>query len=397
MPVIVKEWHLDQVTIGMLASAGFWGMLFGAVVWGPIADKWGRKVGFAGSILGFSLLTGLTTLSAGVSQFIVFRFLSGICLGGMIPIDQALVSEYVSPKHRGRFLAVLAVAFPFGMLGAAFASLTLVPQHGWRILFVLGVLPALVALLAIASLPESPRWLAIKGKKDQTIRVLHRLGATKEDVKDLGDEQQLSERVPASILLRPPYLRRFVLTVGYYFCGNVGYYGFAVWLPSILAGVFKLTLVKTFTYTAIAGVVAILSRMFAFYTVEKFGRKQLFYVGYGLGGVAALIFGLIKNPAYLLWGVCVLAFFYEQGIAGNVILTAELYPSKIRATATSWSTAAARVAAASSSMLFGYFFFHHMYYMVYVTMAFFFWIAVVLVYTLGIETKDRSLEDIDAA
>jgi putative MFS transporter len=263
-------------------------------------------------------------------------------------------------------------------------------------LFILGVLPALVAFLAITSIPESPRWLAIKGKRDQTVRVLYRLGAKEEDVKDLGDEQ-LSEKVPVSALLRRPYLKRFVLTVGYYFCGNVGYYGFAVWLPSILAGVFKLTLVKTFTYTVIAGIVAILSRMFAFYTVEKFGRKQLFYVGYGLGGVAALIFGLIKNPAYLVVGVCVLAFFYEQGIAGNVVLTAELYPSKVRATATSWSTAAARIAAASSSILFGYFFYHNMYYMVYVTMAFFFWIAVLLVYTLGIETKDKSLEDIDAA
>jgi putative MFS transporter len=272
----------------------------------------------------------------------------------------------------------------------------LVPTHGWRILFILGVLPAALSFIVRWKVPESPRWLAIKGRKEEAATVLKKLGATDSDVRNLGNEQ-LAEKVPIGVLLKKPYLRRFILTAGYYFFAYFGYYGFVLWLPSILVVVFKLTLVKTFTYTLYAAFSAILGRATAFYTIEKFGRKQLFYVGFGLGGVAALAFGLIQNPAYLVWGACILAFFYEQGVAGTVVWTAELYPSKVRATATCWSTGAGRISSALSPIVFGYFVANKMYYGVYVTMALFFWIACGLVYWLGIETKGRSLEDVGAA
>ena len=396
MPSIIKEWKLDAIMVGMLTSAGIWGMFLGAIVWGPVTDKYGRKVGFIGTILGFSLFSGLTIFATGVGQFLIYRFITGMCLGGMIPVDTALVSEYISAKHRGRFVAVLTVLWPFGLLAAAISSLMLVPTHGWRILFILGVLPAALSFIVRWKVPESPRWLAIKGRKEEAATVLKKLGATDSDVRNLGNEQ-LAEKVPIGVLLKKPYLRRFILTAGYYFFAYFGYYGFVLWLPSILVVVFKLTLLKTFTYTLYAAFSAILGRATAFYTIEKFGRKQLFYVGFGLGGVAALAFGLIQNPAYLVWGACILAFFYEQGVAGTVVWTAELYPSKVRATATCWSTGAGRISSALSPIVFGYFVANKMYYGVYVTMALFFWIACGLVYWLGIETKGRSLEDVGAA
>ena len=396
MPSIVREWKLDAIMLGTLASANFWGMLFGAVAWGPITDRYGRKVGFIGTVLGFSLLSGMTIFSTGIGQFLVYRFITGMCLGGMIPVDTALVSEFTSAKYRGRFVAVLTVLWPFGLLAAALSSLWLVPSYGWRVLFILGVLPAILTFFIRWKVPESPRWLAIKGRKKEAGNVLKQLGATDDDVRDLGDEQ-IAEKVPVTVLLQPVYRRRFILTAGYYFFSYFGYYGFVLWLPSILAVVFKVALVKTFTYTLMAAIAAILGRVTAFYTIEKFGRKQLFYVGFGLGGVAALCFGLIKDPAYLVWGACILAFLYEQGVAGTVVWTAELYPSKVRATATCWSTGAGRISAAVSPIIFGYFVANKMYYGVYVTMALFFWVACGLVYWLGIETKGRSLEDVGAA
>ena len=142
MPSIVKEWQLTPVFNGMLASAGMWGMFIGAMMWGPIIDKVGRKFGFAGTVLGFSLVSGLTALSTGTTQFIVYRFISGLFLGGMLPVVSALVAEYVAAKHRGRFVAVPPVFWPVGLFAAAIASFTLVPVYGWRALFVVGVVPA---------------------------------------------------------------------------------------------------------------------------------------------------------------------------------------------------------------------------------------------------------------
>jgi putative MFS transporter len=325
MPSIIKEWQITPVVNGMLTSAGIWGMFFGALIWGPVTDRFGRKVGFIGTVVGFSLLTGWAAFANSVMQFGIIRFVTGMCLGGMIPINTALVSEYVAAKYRGRFVAVLTVLWPFGLLAAATASLTLVPTYGWRVLFYLGVLPALLAIIVVWRVPESPRWLAIKGRTDEATAVLRKLGASETDVKGLQSDE-VAKNVPFWVLLQPPYLKRFCLTAGYYFFGYFGYYGFVLWLPSILATVYGLSLVKTFTYTLFVALSAILGRVTAFYTIEKFGRKQLFYVGFGLGGVAALVFGAIEDPALLVWGACILSYLYEQAVAGTVVWTAELYP-----------------------------------------------------------------------
>lgn len=396
MPSIIKEWAITPVVNGMLTSAGFWGMFLGAVIWGPISDKFGRKVGFIGTVLGFSLLTGVTAFARDVVEFGAIRFVTGMCLGGMIPINTALVSEYVSAGHRGRFMSVLTVLWPFGLLAAASASLFLVTDYGWRVLFYLGVTPAFLGLVVAFKVPESPRWLAAKGRTEEAAKVLKMLGAKDEDVHDLQSDLS-AEKVSVFVLFQPTYLRRFILTAGYYFFAYFGYYGFVLWLPTILATVYNLSMAKTFTYTLFVALAAILGRLTAFYTIEKFGRKQLFYVGFGLGGVAALIFGKITNPELLVWGACILSYLYEQGVAGTIVWTAELYPSKLRATATSWSSGAGRISSALAPIVFGYLMANEMYYGIYVTMALFFWIAVALVFFLGIETKGKSLEEIGAA
>ncbi len=396
MPSIIKEWSITPVVNGMLTSAGIWGMFLGAVIWGPVSDKFGRKVGFIGTIVGFSLLTGMTAFARDVMEFGIIRFVTGMCLGGMIPINTALVSEYVSAGYRGRFVAVLTVLWPFGLLVAAVASLLLVTEYGWRVLFYIGVTPALLAIIVAFRVPESPRWLAAQGRTEEAAAVLKKLGAKEEDVVGLQSDAT-AEKVSVFVLFQKEYLRRFILTAGYYFFAYFGYYGFVLWLPSILSMVYGLSMAKTFTYTLYVALAAILGRLTAFYTIEKFGRKQLFYVGFGLGGVAALVFGKLNDPAYLVWGACLLSYLYEQGVAGTVVWTAELYPSKVRATATCWSTGAGRVSSALSPVVFGYFMANQMYYGIYITMAVFFWIAVALVYFLGIETKGKSLEEIGAA
>ena len=396
MPAIIRDWHITPVMNGMLGSAGLWGGIFGALLWGPPTDKWGRKFGFASSVLGFSLVSGLTAFSTGVNQFMVYRFITGMCLGGTLPVVSTLVAEYISAKNRGRFVAVLTVMWPFGLLAAAVCALTLVPRYGWRLLFIAGVFPAVLAVVVITKLPESPRWLAVKGRTEHAAKVLKLLGATGDQLKQL-QEEEATGKVPFSVLLRKPYLKRFIATAGAFFFAYYGYYGYALWLPSILATVYKLSLVKTFTFTLFVAISSILGKLTSFYTIERFGRKQLFYVGYGLGGVVGLIFGLIHNPAYLLPVACLVGYLLEIGVAGNIVWTPELYPSKVRGTANSWSAAAGKLSAAVSPLSFGFLISRHWYYGVWVTMAICFAITIILVATIGIETKGKTLEEIGAA
>lgn len=397
MPSIIQEWNIDPVTNGVLSSLGIWGMFIGAFLWGPITDKYGRKVGFIGTILGFALLTGFTVLATNPTQFGIMRFVTGLFLGGMIPVDTALTSEYVSTKYRGRFTSLLTVLWPVGMLIAALLSLSFVSDYGWRILFLVGVVPAFLSYFIRRHVPESPRWLASKGRGKETAKVLKQLGATDEDVKGITEKPVIDKKASFFVLLQKEYIKRFVLTAGFYFFSYFGYYGFLLWLPTILSTVYGLDLAKTFTYTVMVAIFAILGRMTAYWTIERFGRKQLFYVGFGIGGIAAILFGLIENHTLLLVGACLLSFLYEQGVAGTVVYTAELYPSSIRATATSWSTAAGRISAAVSPVVFGYFMSIDFYYGIYITMAVFFWVAVALVYFLGVETKGQSLRNVGSA
>lgn len=389
MPYIVREWKINSITNGLLASAGFWGMMLGALAWGPLTDKFGRKIAFMGAILGFASLSGFAALATNVYQFGLLRFVTGMFLGGMIPVTSTIASEFVPARYRGRFVAFSVVLWPIGLLVAAIVSLTLVTHFGWRLLFIVGVIPAFLVFWIVTKVPESPRWLGTKGRMGEAASVLKVLGASDQDVEGIKADELAVKSVPISTLLQPQYLKRFILTAGYYFFSYFGYYGFVLWLPTILATVYNLSMVRTFTYTLFVAISSVLGRVFALYTIERFGRKQLFYVGFGLGGIAALLFGTITNPALLVWGACILAFLYEQGVIGTVVWTTELYPSTVRATAIGWTTAAGRVSSATSPVVFGWFIHHHMYYGVYVSMAVAFWIAVGLVFFMGIETKEN--------
>jgi putative MFS transporter len=396
MPAVIRDWHISPVMTGMLTSAGMWGTFFGAIVWGPPTDKWGRKFGFAATVLGFSLVSAFTAFATNTTQFMLCRFLTGLCLGGELPIVSTMVAEYISVKNRGRFVAVLTVMWPFGLLAAAVCALNMIPRYGWRPVFLVGALPAFLAFVVRRGVPESPRWLAIKGRTDEAKAVLKKLGASDEQITSIVQEE-VTSAVPFRTLLRAPYLKRFIASAGAFFFAYVGYYGYSLWLPTILATVYKLSLVRTFTYTLCVAVASILGKMTSFYTIERFGRKQVFYVGYGLGGVVGLIFGLIKDPAYLLPVACLMGYLLEIGVSGNIVWTPELYPSKIRGTANNWSSAAGKLSAAAAPLLFGYFLARHFYYGIWLTMAVCFAITITLVATLGIETKGKTLEEIGSA
>ena len=399
MPVIIKDWGLDPVIAGTLNSAGVWGMVFGGVICGPITDRIGRRKGLIFTILGFSLITGFAAISTNVTQLLLIRFTSGLCLGGMIPCAAAFISELVNSKDRGRITSLLPTLWPLGMFVAAITSLLYVPNFGWRGLFVIGAMPAILAVFVFRHIQESPRWLANTGKIKEAGEVLKHLGASDEDVSRLAAPVSTEKQVgiPISTLFKPPYRKRMILTCGYYFFSYFGYYGFLLWLPTILSTVYGMSLTKTFTYTVMTGAMALLGRIFALYTIERFGRRQLFIVGFGVAGFVAMSFCFLKNPDYLLYLLCIVVFFYEQGVQGTVAYTPELYPSSVRTTASGVSAGFGRASGALSAVVFGYFMKQGWYDGIYITMAVMFWLAALLVVFLGIETKGKTLEQLGAA
>ena len=164
MPQLVSEWKLTPTEVGMIISAGYVGQLFGAVVFGSLAEKIGRlKTLFITIVLFTSMDVACLFAWSGVSMM-AFRFLQGVGTGGEVPVASAYINEFIGAEKRGRFFLLYEVIFPIGLMVAGMAGYFLVPVYGWQAMFIVGLIPSVLTIPLRWFMPESPRWLASKGR-----------------------------------------------------------------------------------------------------------------------------------------------------------------------------------------------------------------------------------------
>jgi putative MFS transporter len=343
LPSIAKEIALVPHQVGLIGSSALAGMGVGSWVWGWIADRWGRRAVFASTVLMFSLFTGVAGLSASIGFLIGARFLTGLGLGGMVPIDGALVAEFAPARIRGRVSAVLPLCWPIGIFAAAGISLAVVPTIGWRWLFVIGVIPALLAFVIRRKVPESPRWLAAHGRSEAARESLRYVG-----IDDALLEQarlEIESRPPAPVLpqgrlrdlFTPAYARRLTHTCLMWFCSNFAASAFSVWLPTIYATFYHIQLTRTLVYTFIVAGTSVVGRVVAFSLIDALGRKPLIIIGFGTAGVAALTFTQATTETSLLLVAVVYAFFADIGSLAMTVYTPEVFPLRHRGVGTAFA------------------------------------------------------------
>jgi putative MFS transporter len=343
LPSIAKEFHLAPHQIGLIGSSALAGMGVGSWIWGWIADRWGRRFVFASTVLMFSLFTGIAGLSFSLGFLIGARFLTGLGLGGMVPIDQSLVAEFAPARLRGRVSAVLPLCWPIGIFAAAGISLAVVPTIGWRWLFAIGILPALLAFIIRRGIPESPRWLAAHGRSEEARRSLTYVGIDDGLLdrarRDIESRPKLPPAPHAAIrhLFTPAYSRRVVQTCLMWFCSNFAASIFSVWLPTIYATFYHIQLTRTLLYTFIVAGTSVVGRIVAFSLVDRVGRKPLIIVGFGTAGLAALLFTQAATEASLLMVAMLYAFFADIGSLAMTVYTPEVYPLRIRGIGTAFA------------------------------------------------------------
>src|ERR1700722_12686906 len=164
LPQLVVEWTLTPAEVGMIISAGYVGQLFGAVLFGSLAEKIGRlKTLFITIVLFASMDAACLFAWSGVSMM-AFRFLQGVGTGGEVPVASAYVNEFIGAEKRGRFFLLSEAIFPIGLVFAGMVGFFLVPVYGWKAMFVLGLIPSVLTIPLRWFMPESPRWLASKGR-----------------------------------------------------------------------------------------------------------------------------------------------------------------------------------------------------------------------------------------
>jgi putative MFS transporter len=345
LPVIGAEFGIfdfstfsatDAFQYGAVASATLLGSFVGSVVFGRLSDARGRRGLFQVCVLLYAAFTALTALSFNVASLFTLRMLAGLGLGGMLVIDPALLSEYLPPQHRGRFMVFLDFFWPGGFLLAIGFWYAFVVQLGgaWRLLFVAAAFPAFIAYLFRRTVPESPYYLARHGRLDEASAVLRSVSRADVSAADLAAEPNVP-RAPASALFRGDLVRSTAVTIGAWIALNFSYYGLFLWLPPALAG-FGIVDFSDPNTLALFLVISALAQFPGYgasaFLVERIGRKRTLTAFLILGGLSGYVFATAQDFWTLVVGLVFVSFF-NLGAWGAVYpYTSELFPTQYRAT-----------------------------------------------------------------
>ena len=360
LPAIFAEFGLtpanDPILYFLVASATLMGSFIGSLVLGRLADARGRRMVFLTSILWYSAFTALTALAWDPWSVFGFRLLAGLGLGGMLVVDPSILSEFLPPQSRGRFMVLLDFFWPIGfLLAIAFWWIFIIQGGGqWRLLFVVAAFPAFIAFLARITVPESPFYYARHGRLDEAAGVLQRITGTNVPATSLSREHSIP-RAPVVALFQAVLLRRSAVTVAVWIALNFSYYGLFLSLPFALP-----------VFSAVGSDVALLAWFFivsalaqfpgygvSMVLVEKWGRKGTLALFLILGGVSGYVFATATELVTLFVGLAFVSFF-NLGAWGAVYpYTSELFPTQYRATGFGMAEGVGKITAILGPVIFG--------------------------------------------
>lgn len=331
MAAIVSEFGLTLGEGGMIATYTLIGTVLGGYIFGIFADWWGRVHTFSLTIIIFSIFTGACAFADNAVHLDILRFLSGLGLGGEYGIGMTLVSETWPGAKRARATAGVAMGWQAGAVLAAILAAVVLPDYGWRGLFLVGVLPALLAAWARHGIKEPPMWVKRKEMKKA-------LQARKDAGEKLTaeEEEQLTEakKFPLAHLFadKKTTITTIALTI-MTSVQNFGYYGIMVWLPMILLKEHGLT-TKSMSGWMIVTVIGMIAGIFVFgWLCDRLGRKKPYLLFYVCAAAMVYIYVNLGTPIALLFGGAFLGFFCNGMMAGYGTLLSENYTTDARSTA----------------------------------------------------------------
>lgn len=334
MTMIIAEFHIDLATGGLISSITNIGMLIGGILFGVLADKYGRVKVFTYTVLLFAVGTALTGLATNIEQVYLFRFIAGLGAGGEYGIGMALVAEAWPKNKQGRASSYVSVGAQYGVILAALLSAVILPTLGWRALFFVGVVPVIFAFIVRKNLDESPEWLeAQKLKKASNKREENKLG-------QLFNSSKTTFTTIALMIMATVQI--------------AGYNGLMIWLPSMLQQSQGLSVSGSALWTISTAVGMIIGMLTFGQFLDRFGTKRAFGIFLLASACAVFIYAYATGSAGVLIGGAIVGFFSNGMFAGYGALIGGLYPTEIRSTATNTIFNFGRAVGGFSPILVGY-------------------------------------------
>ena len=309
LAAISADLHLTPGQGGSLVTWTLVGAVAGGIIFGTLSDYYGRIRVLTWTIVLFAVFTGLCAFAQGYWDLLAYRTVAGVGLGGEFGIGMALAAEAWPARHRARVSSYVALGWQTGVLGAALLTPILLPTIGWRGMFLVGVIPAIVAWVIRNKLHEPEvfvRGTATKVSKTESFKLLvkdHRTARTSLGIVVLCAVQ------------------------------NFGYYGIMIWMPSFLATKLGFSLTKSAMWTSVT-ILGMMAGIFVFgQLADRIGRRPSFLL-FQAGAVAMVLwYSQLNDPITMLWAGALMGMFVNGMLGGYGALISEAYPTSARATA----------------------------------------------------------------
>jgi MFS transporter, putative metabolite:H+ symporter len=380
-------------------SATFLGMMLGSFVTGFLGDRYGRRFTYQANLAIFGFASLAAVLAPSMNVLILLQFIIGLGLGAENVVGYSTLTEFVPPQSRGKWLGFMSVFVVTGLPLAALAGTLLIPSFGWRSMFLLGGLGALVVWYLRKKLPESPRWLESAGRSDEAEALLRTIENEVSLQHSPLPEPKISPLAKhsreVSSLLSPAILPRMIVGAVTLIAINTLLYGFVTWLPTFFVQQ-GLSIVRSFRYSLAMALGAPLGSTIGALTADRWGRKPTI-VGASL--ITILIgsaYPFITAPAILLVvGFLLIVPIYVLVALLFAIYIPELFPTEVRLRASGICNTFGRGAIIFMPFVVVALFRSHGVAGVLVFMNALLIVQIVVVLTLGVEPRKRRLEEIE--
>ena len=310
LSAISADLNLTPGQAGSLVTWTLIGAVFGGIFFGILSDKYGRIRVLTWTIVLFAVFTGLCAFAQGYWDLLIYRTIAGIGLGGEFGIGMALAAEAWPARHRARVSSYVALGWQLGVLGAAVLTPLLLPSIGWRGMFLVGVIPAVVAWVIRNKLHE-PEVFTARNPKDQP--------SAMQCLKLLMKDKATSKVSLGVIVLTSVQ--------------NFGYYGIMIWMPSFLSKQMGFSLTKSSMWTA-ATIIGMSVGIWVFgQMADRIGRKPTFLIFQVGSVISVLAYSQLSDPTAMLWVGAIMGLFVNGMMGGYGAVISEAYPTEARATA----------------------------------------------------------------
>ena len=355
LPLLMQEWGLSAVQAGLLASTALFGMMFGAMSFGTLSDKLGRKKTIMICVAIFSGFTFLGAFASNPIEFGILRFLAGLGIGGVMPNVVALMTEYAPKRIRSTLVAVMFSGYAIGGMTSALLGAWLVTDYGWKIMFYIAIIPFLALPILWKFLPESLMFLTKKGETEKVREIVRKI-APEQDIQPettfkLNDAVAGDDAPLKALFQQGRTFSTLMFWVAFFMC-LLMVYALGSWLPKLMiqAG-YSLGASMIFLFALnIGGMVGAIG---GGALADRFHLKPVLTTMFTVGAIALILLGF-NSPQMVLYTLIAIAG--AATIGSQILLytfVAQFYPTAVRSTGMGWASGIGRIGAIVGPVLTG--------------------------------------------